>query len=296
MGIYAKVIADSISAAGHRLTSFEVCFNRFVLAEVNTHRTFSRNSASSRAIPLRKQLAKVQDAPAMPVIWAAEQKGMQGGDEIEQTHLAQSAWLRARDNAVTAAEDLGGLGVHKSIANRLLEPFLMHTALITATAYDNFFALRLDPLAQPELRVAAEAMKEAYDASTPRELEPGQWHLPYLREGEGEEIIKEGYDPRHISSARCARTSYETQGGVRDLTEDVRLYTNLTTNGHASPLEHVATPDPRNEHKVIVPVYDYEVSDVLEEMELTLPMYGNFLGWHSHRYDVEASRGYQSFA
>jgi thymidylate synthase ThyX len=294
--IYAKVIADSIYAGGPRLTSFEVRFNRFVLAEVNTHRTFSRNSASSRAIPLRKQLAKVQSAPAMPVVWPAEQKGMQGGEETDDLIAAGiPVWRHAADEAAKAAALLGKANVHKSVVNRLLEPFLMHTAIITATAYDNFFMLRLDPLAQPEFRVAAEAMKAAYDASTPVELEMGQWHLPYLREGEEAEIRKEGFDPRHISSARCARTSYETQGGVRDLTEDVRLYGNLTVNGHASPLEHVATPSPENSHQVEIQAFDLDVMDVVGTKVVTLPKYGNLLGYHQHRFDVEVARDYQSF-
>ncbi len=295
-GTYAKIITDSIYRNGPRLTTFEVCFHRFVLAEANTHRVFSRNSASSRAIPLRKQLEKVENDPAQPVIWASEQRGMQGGDEIDAPGYATTAWEKAAWQAAQSAAALGGLGVHKSIANRLLEPFLMHTAVITATAYDNFFMLRCDPLAQPEIRLVAEMMKAAYDESVPVELEMGQWHLPYLREGEEQEILTEGFDPRHISSARCARTSYETQAGVRDLNEDVRLYGNLTINGHASPLEHVATPSPYNLHEVGVPVFDWEVTDVLKTKTLTLPLYGNLLGWHQHRFDVEVDRGYQSYA
>lgn len=288
---YAKVICDSIYADGPRLTTFEVRFHRFVLAEFNTHRTFSRNSASSRAIPLAKQLDKVRERPARPVIWAAEQKGMQGGDEIEATDLAQTWWDEASKTATAMASGLGSIGVHKSIANRLLEPFLMHTVVVTATAYDNFFMLRCDPLAQPEIRVAAEAMKEAYDASTPRVLQMGDWHLPYLLPYEISEMEEEGWDARAISSARCARVSYETQAGVRDWSEDMRLYTSLTTNGHASPLEHVATPRPTNKHEVFT-----GTGSVATGMHLTLPKYGNLLGWHQHRFDVEAARGYQSFS
>jgi hypothetical protein len=292
----ARVVADSIYPNGVRLTSFEDDFWRPILAEVNTHCVLARNSASSRAIPLAKQLAKVREKPAVPMVWPAEQKGMQGGDEVDDIVGAQIIWRTAAEKAAKSAADLGALGIHKSIPNRLLEPFLMHKALITGTAWDNFFMLRRDKAAEPHLRAVAEMMYAAREESVPRELQMGEWHLPYLRDGEEDLIREEGFDPRHISSARCARTSYETQSGIRDLKEDVRLYTDLTGNGHASPLEHVATPCPENSHEVEVPVFDLDVTDVLTTKTLILPKYGKFLGYHQHRFDVEIARGYQSYS
>jgi hypothetical protein len=54
-----KILADSISPDGVRLTTLEVVMPRIVLAEFNTHRMLSRNSASSRAIPIEKMIRMV---------------------------------------------------------------------------------------------------------------------------------------------------------------------------------------------------------------------------------------------
>lgn len=267
---YAKVIADSVSPEGHRLTTMEVRFHRFVLAEFNTHRVFSRNSASSRAIPFAKQVERVMTDPAVPVVWASEQRGMQGGDELSEDtrRVASNQWLIARDAAVSNAKELDRFGVHKSIVNRLLEPFMWHTVIVSATEWDGFWAQRCSPLAQPEIRVAAEAMCVAYYGSTPDKLEYGEWHLPYVSTHEYLSLDIETV--RRISVARCARVSYLTHDGKRDIQADLDLYNKLVTADpmHASPLEHVATPS--------------EWDDCLT------PEPGNFTGWLQLRHFVEA--------
>ena len=53
MAYHAEVLIDSVNPAGQRLTTFVLRFPRFVLSEFNTHRMFSRNASSSRAIPTR---------------------------------------------------------------------------------------------------------------------------------------------------------------------------------------------------------------------------------------------------
>lgn len=306
---YAKIIADSISPYGERLTTMEVRFHRFVLAEMNTHRAFSRNSASSRAIPLEKQLVKVIDSPAVPVSWPAEQKGMQGGDEVEDIVGAQITWSTARDAAALAASRLGAIGVHKSVANRLLEPFQMHTAIISSTAWANFFEQRCSPLAQPEIRVAAEAMKAAYDASTPQVLREGFWHLPYVDRDTITAVEQHLFDNDclmskalvtqslvEVSTARCARVSYETQDGTRDIGEDLRLYDRLVTAQpwHGSPLEHPATPDPTNRTMATLAFTD--LNGEQQYVERAIPLFGNFIGWRQHRVEVEAALSLEPLA
>lgn len=278
--------------------------HRFVLAEFNTHRVFSRNSASSRAIPLRKQLERVTSDPAEPVSWPAEQKGMQGGEELppDVCESVRAQWFIAQDDAADAARAMGERGIHKSIANRVLEPFMWHTVVVTSTAWKNFFGLRLGVLAQPEIRAAANAMFEAYSYSEPKPLEVGQWHLPYVRaedweDNRDETLIK-------VSAARCARVSYLTQDGVRDIDKDIELYDRLTSADpmHASPLEHIATPASWNKHTVDVPAlseHDWVVGGARvphARHNVVLPKYGNLLGWHQHRFDVEVTRGYRAFA
>ena len=184
----ATVVADSLAPDGSRLTTIEVTLHRFVLAELNTHRVFSRNSASSRAIPVHKQVERVVHDPAVPVEFGSNQRGMQAGDPLvgEGEARARHTWLAARDAAVEAAEALRELGVHKQVTNRLLEPFMWHTVIVSATWWDGFWEQRCSPLAQPEIRVAAEAMRAAYDASTPVEVGADGWHTPYLRPEDGE--------------------------------------------------------------------------------------------------------------
>jgi hypothetical protein len=144
--IEAKVIADSKNEFGNRITTMVVTFPRFILAELNTHRMFSRNSASSRAIPFKKMLKSVQENPFIPIAWQKEHKGMQGVEYITDSDIIQQCewdWLQARDFAVQQAESLNrSLGVTKQLCNRLLEPFMWHTVIISATEFSNFFELR----------------------------------------------------------------------------------------------------------------------------------------------------------
>lgn len=256
--IAAEVIADSISPQGVRLVTIEATMHRFVLAELNTHRVFSRNSASSRAIPVSKQLEKVLSNPAYPIAWPSEQPGMQGGAALygEDLFDAVELWGKVHyevTSLVGAYVDSHepGRRLHKSVLNRLLEPFMWHTVVVTATEWDGFWWQRCHVDAQPELHVAADAMREAFDASTPTKLAYGQWHLPYTSEEERKETPN--VDWRKVSAARCARLSTLTQDGTRSLDADLALFARLADRPeghklfegdpfHASPLEHVATP------------------------------------------------------
>ena len=257
----AKVLADSISPRGKRLTTLEVTFPRYVLAEFNTHRTFSRNSASSRAIPVKKQLDRILNDPFIGDHWGSNQPGMQAGAELngEAREKAIEIWREAGRAAVRAAEQLAELGVHKQRTNRLLEPFMWHTVIVTATEWNNFFALRAHKDAQPEIRDAACAMRNAMDTSVPNSIDYGEWHTPLILPDEDYPLE----DKIKISVGRCARVSYLTHDGVRDPTKDIELYERLVEGGHMSPLEHVARPR--------------------EDFELQL---GNLADWHQHRADV----------
>ena len=266
-----SILADSISEAGYRVTTMRVRFHRFVLAEFNTHRVFSRNSASSRAIPLKKQLEMLFKGHAIPISWPAEQPGMQGGSELTDVDLAlaKGLWETGFRSAVAVVEsylntlaniypdlderELKSHTLHKSVINRILEPYMYHEVIVTAVEFGNFFEQRCSPLAQPEIRVPAEAMRDAYEASVPVLLKKGEWHLPFIKAEDWEwarEInakypeIAEWQIVAAISVARCARVSYLTHEGVRDPLEDVNLYNRLVSAfpPHFSPLEHACTP------------------------------------------------------
>ena len=315
----AQIIADSISPDGVRLTTMQVVMHRFVLAEFNTHRVFSRNSASSRAIPVAKQIERIQSDLALPVAWPAEQKGMQGGEALSNTYQIERRWALAAEQAVSSATRLMEAGLHKSVTNRLLEPFMWHTVVVTSTAWQNFFALRLDTDAQPEIRKAALCMKHAYDASKPHTLREDEWHIPYVGDDPSacEAIWNrvEGVDEQafyalaaKVSAARCARTSYLTQDGVRDIDEDLRLYDRLVTDRldkgisiHWSPLEHVATPWGWNRQEGCIHFGQEEhlagIEDTFTCFPLDhLPRVGTLLGWRSLRTTVEATHNARTFA
>jgi len=241
----ATILTDSITGtegAPVRLTTMKVRLPRIVLAELNTHRVLSRNSASSRAIPVEKRIRAVLTDPFIPEAFAANKPGMQAGDALDQEQdlWARVAWLNARNDAVDRATELVKLGVHKQWANRLIEPFSWTEVIITATEWENFFALRISPDAQPEIRRAAEAMKAAMDASTPKVLQAGQWHLPLVTdEDQGDPAIPAELLPK-LSIARCARVSYLTHDGRRDPGVDLALHDRLLAAGHMSPFEHAA--------------------------------------------------------
>ncbi|NUS01975.1 MAG: hypothetical protein HOV97_05360 [Nonomuraea sp.] len=313
--VRAKVIAHSVYPGGPEIVSVQATGQRFILSELNTHRSLNKNSASSRAIPFPKQVQKIIDNLAYPEAWASEQKGMQGGGEIEHIEDwvaedgvsrpgARTLWERASAQAIWMARDLAALGVHKSIVNRLLEPFMWHTVVLTGTAWENFFDQRCSPLAQPEIRVMAEAIRTAIQNSTPRELDEGEWHLPYVDLDTACEVSDRSDSRRgtarfyerlaKISAARCARVSYLTQEGKRDIKADLDLYAKLTTAKppHWSPLEHVATPWPENRQEpgeLSFPGMDGKVLHLPDTA--ALPRIGNLLGWRSLRVQVEAEQG-----
>lgn len=267
----AKVILDSISPNGDRLTTFEFNIWRAVLSEFNTHRSHSRNSASSRAIPVEKQLDKVVNSPFWPIVWAAEQPGMQGGSELtgqdleDAQELFYDVWesTTSRIQVYLDAHPDKKTRLHKSLINRLIEPFMEHRIIATATeaGWMNFFHQRsteFSPLAQPEIALAADLALEAYRANTPTLVDYGEWHCPYLRD---DEDFDSDEDQMKVSVARCARVSYLTHDGVRDVEEDLALFDRLRSAEppHWSPFEHVATPS-------------------------NVPTLGNFDGWAQLRH------------
>ncbi len=246
MSYGAKLILDSVGPNGARATTFELTMPRIVLAEFNTHRMFSRNAASSRAIPVEKLLKRIEEDPMLPVFWGKNQSGMQAAEELtgEARDRAQVEWLLMRDYAVDSARVLSGpsINLHKQIANRIVEPWMFTTVICTATEWDNAWALRVDPAAQPEFERTMHMALNAYQASKPQKLESGEWHLPYVTGYDEEELREKGYTDEKlclVSIGRCARVSFLTHDGKRDPEADVALPKDrLIPSGHMSPTEH----------------------------------------------------------
>lgn len=280
----AKIICDSVSPAGQRLTTFEAVFPRIILAEVNTHRMLSRNSASSRAIPVEKMIQRVQEDPYVPTHWGKNQRGMRADEDLSEDKQvgARDYWRMSLREAVQGAVNLSNLGVHKQITNRLLEPFMWHMAIITATEWTNFFHLRDSKDAHPDFRDLAHAMRELHRKSEPRRLEYGQWHLPLVDEPITENGVPSVINARRckISVGRCARVSYLTHDGKRDPQADIDLCDRLLVAGHLSPTEHVARPMTKDE------MNHYSVDSLGLKPGLPVPFCGNFRGWVQFRKEI----------
>lgn len=267
-----RILKDSLAPCGKRLTTWELSYPRFVHAELMTHRVFSRNSASSRAIPTEKLMARVKGDPALPVFWGKNQSGMQAAAELEGEARteAEREWINARNSMLRAVDRLGELGLHKQLANRLIEPWMFITVIVSATEWDNWFHLRNHKAAQPEIAWVARDMWPKWNENEPTPLGPTEWHLPLF--DEKTEFLLVNYDiakAKKVSTGRCARVSYLTHEGKRDLEKDVELHDKLCAGpatgepGHWSPFEHVAL--------------------ALEEPTRS----GNFIGWKQYRKEFE---------
>lgn len=254
MTITAKIIADSINSDGNRMTTMEIEYPRFILAELNTHRMLSKNSASSRAIPVESMHKHIHTNPAAPIYWGKNQPGMQAKEELSGDDLnqAKSIWNLAKEDALHWAKKLFTTGAHKQVANRITEPWMTMKTVISGTEWANFFWLRNHEDAQPEIAALAIAMFDAMITSIPNILEWGEWHVPYVKternalgilcyyDNEGRRITVE--QARIISASCCAQVSYRKNDDSYD--KAVKIYKQLIESvpAHASPVEHQATP------------------------------------------------------
>lgn len=293
--IKATIIADSISAhTNQRITTFELEYHRYIHAELMTHRQFSRNSASSRAIPINKMLAHIETNTATPIHWGLNQSGMQAKAEQADPDIATEVWMRARDRAIESARELAELGLHKQIVNRVLEPFQVMKVIVTATSFDNFFNLRCHPAAQPEIRHLAELMLKAMQESTPETLYHGEWHTPYVHHSRhGVDDTLEYYtwdndgninyltsdEAIKVSCSCAAQVSYRKNDNSID--KAISIYDKLVNSDpvHASAFEHCATPIFDNNQRGITHWIDtYTINN-------TSIVYcsGNFTNWVQYR-------------
>lgn len=258
--IKAEILLDSkCKETGTRLTTAILTYPRFIHSEVMTHRVLSRNAASSRAIPVKKVIEEVRTNPAMPVFWGKNQSGMQAAEELtgEDLEAVKQEWILAAEDAIKHAEVMMKRGLHKQIANRILEPWFHMRTIVSATELENFFALRQHKDAQPEFKVLADTFKQAILNSSPQIKYKGEWHLPFIKTEEWDMSID---TLTKISTARCCRISYlNLDGSNSDPQKDIALHDSLVSSGHMSPLEHAArtTGNPK--------------------------FYGNFYSWKQYR-------------
>jgi hypothetical protein len=284
MTIKAKIVCDSVAENGVRLTTFVLSYPRFIHAEFMTHRVFSRNASSSRAIPIERQIKEIKKDMAMPVEFRRNQRGMQAAEAYGKfgQKVCRTIWKAAGHAAILFAKLFIRMGVHKQYANRLLEPFSHISVIVSATQWSNFFALRYHHAAQPEIRVLAEKMWDQYTKQRPRYLTNNEWHLPFVDYNEVSSTLgrkrlacintvpipaQDWLPLIKKSVARCARVSYLNHDGTNPSEmQDFLLYERLLGAQpiHASPAEHQATP-------------------LGESDEIS----GNFHGWKQYRKTLQ---------
>lgn len=250
-----KLIAASrCTRTNQRIYTLQLRYWRAFHAELMTHRAFSRNASSSRAIPVAKMISQVWKYPAGPSHWGKNQPGMQARSEVQglRRRLAQALWRTSGKVMCVAAWVLMRCGVHKQVANRLLEPWQFINVVVTSTEWDNFFQLRCHPDAMPEFQALAQDIGWVISTSRDslRDLKPGEWHLPYITDEERVSLPLESL--LKVSAARCARVSYKPFDGEGTISGDIALYEKLAGGVpiHASPTEHQAqATGSKNFHK-----------------------------------------------
>jgi len=286
--ITAKIVADSISRAGDRITTFELVYPRFIHSEFMTHRLFSRNAASSRAIPIDKIMAMIENEPAMPFEWGKNQAGMQAKEVCKGNEIATCEWVwkKAAQSAVHHAKQLQAIGLHKQIVNRVMEPFVHMKTIVTATEWDNWWWLRNHEAAAPEIHELAKVMLQTYNRNEPYKLNDLCWHMPYYLNGywhpDSQLTLKEALK---ISGSCCAQVSFfrpEDDG----LEKAERIYDRLVTSVpvHASPFEHQAKPmeeGPLEDMHVRGDIWPEGITHCGPNAEEFWS--GNFKGWIQHR-------------
>jgi len=285
--IKAKIIADSISVYGDRITTFELEYPRFIHSEFMTHRQFSRNAASSRAIPVNKMIEHVVANPAEPTHWGKNMAGMQAKEELQEQELSQvkALWNEAKETACKIALKMQEQGAHKQIVNRILEPFQIIKVVMTTTEIQNFFYLRAHPDAQPEIKALAELMLEEYNKSKPRHLSSGKWHVPYYNEGywpDQQGVTLE--EALAISASCCAQVSYRKLDKSLEKAKDIYKRLVETKPVHASPFEHQATPMVVNSLDSGCSLEPEDWQNGTTHMDKKGRLWsGNFRGWIQHR-------------
>jgi len=270
--ISARIETDSINSKGDRITTFVLRYPLAIHAELMTHRVFSRNAGSSRAVPVKRMIKNVLTDMYVPIHWGKNQPGMQANEELSFPIklISKGIWILAGWFACLFAYILHLLGGHKQNVNRIIAPWNHISVIVTSTDYDNWFLLRSHIDAEPHIRKLSDIMSDLYLKNVPDVLPEDEWHLPFITEYEKKNTVLTIEQLKKMSSARCARVSYETHDGKNpDYKIDIRLYDKLIVSkpSHYSPIEHQAKADP-----------EYNFPE----------LHGNFNGFIQFRKQIEA--------
>jgi thymidylate synthase ThyX len=202
------------------LVSIEYVVPLYIHTEILTHRRFSRNASSARAMSTTRYAGL---GYYMPPQFYQSQKGMEASAQpIKHQWLARMVWSAAIQGTELAARVLERLKVAKEQRNRLIAPAKMVKGIITGTesAWQSFFHLRNNKNADTAMQVFA---REAYHAIINTRWSYDTIHAPY------------DIDPL-VNAARAALVSYAKIESI----DDYKLANRLLKDGHMSPFEHYA--------------------------------------------------------
>lgn len=326
----ARIVADSIDHLGNRLTSVHVVYPHAVHKDMLRHGLHrARSVASFRALKPEELVEYLRGGGAFRPEWASRVKGMGQGAALEasQIKLADYVWDKHIENCLRTAEALNDLDVAKQAVNFAQQDIAPLVEIITATEWDNYFALRLElkddgtPVARPEVYLTAKAIKEARDASTPVLMDHTGLHLPLIRPEELEVLQSArdhdggemAYQLEHlaevehywslVSVGRCAMISF----GRVDVDEPAdksfeRARDRLLAVGHAEPFEHVARPFTPNQWQIIRHLqrdisFPFEIDQenrlFMEQMARQLEFSSAFRGWRPMRKTIAGEHDYR---
>ena len=290
--IKVEIVADSANSFGDRLTSLVLTYPRIIHSEMMTHRMFSRNASSSRAVPVDKMIKAVRENTFCPFEFQKSHKGMQGSEYFTGADRQEciNLWLESAELALQQAEKMKAKGISKQIINRILEPYQYYTVLITGSkeGWQNFFELRCGNYdgfksrkeaskeflekgnintshwsdmdwrklnkGQAEIHMMA-LSEEIYDAvneSTPKQLQAGEWHIPMISDSESLKLSTN--DQIKLSVGRAANTSYTVVGDGKELTLEhaIKIHDKCVELVHSSVFEHCARAMSDEEYKVFI--------------------------------------------
>lgn len=296
--ISVEIIKDSYNPEfSSRITTMILEYPRIVHSELMTHRVFSRNASSSRAIPVSKVIEQVRTNPAMPVRFGKNQAGMQDAGEYEGSDSIRDLWKEASRSACSFAAVMNDMQAHKQVINRILEPYQFIRVCVTSTNWNNWFNLRNHPDADPTIHALAETMEKAMEESEPYRLMPDQWHIPFVKEQvsiyeqqffdeDDNEISLE--QALRISASCAAQTSYRKLDNSLEKAEDIYKKLIESKPCHSSPVEHCG----KAISKMKSPMDYFNLAGVTHIDRNGVPWSGNFHGFVQHRQLINGNAEY----
>jgi thymidylate synthase ThyX len=314
-----EIVADSISEVGQRITTFVLTYPRFIHGELMTHRVFSRNAMSSRAVPVNKMIEHVESNTAMPIHWGKNKPGMQASEECNEAVTIdlnflldglsykiprEEAWNEGMKLAVAVADGFYQSGYHKQIVNRLIEPYQLMRTVVTATTFENWFWLRDHADAMPEIKWLAGLMNDEYKTSNPKTLHDTEWHMPFYNNGgvwsghfetdNGIEVDRHGVSLENalkVSASCCAQASFRKAD--ESIEKAIMIYEKLVgmEPAHFSPFEHQAKPV---DYPYCNDITELKGIDGATHIDVDGNVWsGNFKGWIQHRQLLANDLGYK---